>query len=278
MKMDRRTFLKVGGATALGLGAGSGFRVYDLNALSAEEEQTGKNYGMVIDASKCDGCQACVYACKVQNNVPTLDDARINISWIWVVTLKQKFPNAKERFVPMLCYHCEKAPCVQVCPVQATFVREKGRVVLIDKHRCIGCRYCMVACPYRARYFNFKDPKEILEEEWRNPDEQNPEVPLNVKKEIRRILELEGSVGVRNPEVPLRRDGVVESCTFCVQRIDKGLKPACVETCKRLHKGAMVFGDFNDPDSDVSKLVASGKVLQVRADLGTEPKVYYIGL
>jgi molybdopterin-containing oxidoreductase family iron-sulfur binding subunit len=250
MKMDRRTFLKLGGAMALGLAIDSSFRLYNLHAFSAVEKSTiGKSkWGMIIDVSKCaDGCKECVDACKAENNVPTFDDPKTDINWIRIVSLKQEFPNAEKRFIPMLCNHCENPPCVQVCPTKASFVRKDG-IVLIDEHRCIGCRYCMIACPYRARYFNFRDPKEGLKEEERNPD------------------------------VPMRKEGVVEKCTFCVHRIDKGLEPACVEACNKLHEGAITFGDLNDPNSDVSKLVASSKVHQIRADLGTKPKVYYLGL
>lgn len=251
MKTDRRTFLKLGGAMALGLATESAFRLYTLHALSEAKGQTGTKWGMVIDVTKCEeGCTDCISACKAENNVPTFDDPKTNINWIRTVSLKQDFPNAKERLIPMLCNHCENAPCVQVCPVKASFIREKDGVVIVDMHRCIGCRYCMIACPYRARSFNFRKPEDGLNED-----------------EI-------------NHDVPLRKEGVVEKCTFCIHRIDKdiGLEPACVEACNKVHEGGMTFGDLNDPNSEVAKLVATSKVHQVRADLGTKPKVYYIGL
>lgn len=250
MKMNRRTLLKLGGAMALGFAIDSSFRLYNLKALpAAGEPATEKNkWGLVIDLNKCtEGCRECVDACKAENNVPTFDDPKIDINWIRTVTLNQKFPNAEKRLVPMLCNHCENPPCVQVCPVKASFIRKDG-IVLVDMHRCIGCRYCMIACPYRARSFNFKNPEEGLKNRKRNPD------------------------------VPLRKEGVVETCTFCVHRIDRGIEPACVEACNKLHKDAMTFGNLNDPNSKVSKLVATSKVHQIRADLGTKPKVYYIGL
>lgn len=244
--MDRRTFIKIGGALTIGTALGQGFQFYQAVAESGGEKTSAlaKNkWGMLINLTKCDaGCTACVDACRKENNVPLFGDKERDIHWIRKAAVKQKFPNAKEQSVPLLCNHCENPACVQVCPTMASFVRKDG-IVLVDKHRCIGCRYCMIACPYKARSFVFKETHD-----WTNKD------------------------------VPKRMHGVVEKCDLCVHRIDKGQKPACVEACANANKGAMVFGDLNDPESEISKLIANNAVQQIRADLGLKPKVYYIGL
>lgn len=153
--------------------------------------------------------------------------------------------------MPILCNHCEHPPCVQVCLTFASFKRSDG-IVMIDTHRCIGCRYCMIACPYGARSFNYEYPEHGL-------------------KKV-------------NPEVPMRTKGVVEKCTFCAHRIDEAIikgeepVPACVEACKTLGKGALTFGNIKDPESEVSRLLRSNFAVQLRANLGTDPHVFYINL
>jgi len=149
---------------------------------------------------------------------------------------------AINRHAPRSCNHCDKPPCAQVCPVRATYKRDDG-IVIVDHHRCIGCRYCMIACPYNARQFNFKD-----NEDW------------------------------PNQEHPKRSHGVAEACNLCAHRLDVGKMPACVEACGKSGAGALFVGDLNDPDSDVSRLISGNTVKRIREDLGTEPKVYYIGL
>ncbi|MFH1563875.1 MAG: sulfate reduction electron transfer complex DsrMKJOP subunit DsrO [Nitrospirota bacterium] len=231
--MDRRTFLKIGGGVALGTAIAPLPQLVSL--LRAEDTASGKTkLGMVIDLSKCKaGCTVCVDACRKENNVPP------DNYWLRVANIKPKFPNALGRPIPLLCNHCEDPFCVKVCLVKASFKRKDG-IVLIDEHRCIGCRYCMIVCPYKARSFVFKKT-----DEWTNPD------------------------------VPNRMHGVVEKCDFCVHRIDKGLMPACVEACP---EKAMVFGNLNDPQSEVAKLIVAGKTQRIRPDLGSKPKVYYLGL
>ncbi len=234
--MERRDFLKLGGIVAA---AGAVAPASSLLYASKVESKNGNKYGMVIDLTKCDGCGECVSACRTANNVATFPDEKINNHLLRIAHVKSKFPNSQEQAIPLMCMHCDNPPCVHVCPVKASFVRKDG-IVLIDKHRCIGCRYCMVACPYKARSFVFKHHE-----------------------------------GSSNPEVPKTMHGVVEKCEFCVSRVDHGQLPVCVETCK---KGVMSFGNLNDKDSQVSRLITSGRVHRVREDLHLGAKVYYLGL
>lgn len=205
-------------------------------------------WGMVIDLRKCIGCQYCVYACQAVNDVP--DDMRWNVYLPEVTETGQKFHMTRP------CLHCQDAPCVSVCPVGATFVRDDG-IVVMDYDKCIGCRYCQVACPYGARSFNWEARKEHsgYAPEW-------------------------GS-----HEVEWRSRGVAEKCTFCIHRIDRGLAhgmmpgvdraatPACVNICP---VEARIFGDLNDPESKVSKAIKELPTFRLREDLGTEPNVYYV--
>ncbi|MFC1493249.1 sulfate reduction electron transfer complex DsrMKJOP subunit DsrO, partial [candidate division KSB1 bacterium] len=168
---------------------------------------------------------------------------RWDIHWIRKIRLENTVGSTTtEKSVILLCNHCENPPCAQVCPVQATYKREDG-IVIVDHHRCIGCRYCMIACPYNARYFNFKD-----KEEW------------------------------DNEERPKRSHGVAEACNLCAHRLDVGEMPACVEACSNVGAGAIMVGDLNDQFSNVAKIVMAGAVKRLKEDLGTEPKVYYMGL
>ena len=141
----------------------------------------------------------------------------------------------------VLCNHCDNPPCVRVCPVQATFKRKEDGIVMMDFHRCIGCRCCMAACPYGSRSFNWFDPRTALAE--------------------------------TNPDFPTRSKGVVEKCNFCAERLAKGLIPACVEACK---EGALVFGDLEDPDSEVRAVLREHYTIRRKPELGTRPQVYYI--
>ncbi|MBF0170005.1 MAG: 4Fe-4S dicluster domain-containing protein [Nitrospinae bacterium] len=251
MSVDRREFLKIGGIAAAGSVAGSLLpAVTGLAALDAggnvSRASGDHQWGMVIDVDKCTkGCDACADACRTENNVPLFGDPKRDIHWIRTITVKQRgVEDAEERQFPAMCYHCENPPCQHVCPVAATFTRADG-IVLIDKHRCIGCRYCMVACPYKARSF----VSQHVAHTWDD-----------------------------NKDVPRRMHGVVEKCTLCVHRIDKGEEPACVVACREKGGDAMSFGDLNDPASAVAAAVRSGKATRIRADLGTNPRVFYLGL
>ena len=165
-------------------------------------------------------------------------DQRWDIHWIRKVELESTgTANPIERTVLLMCNHCEDPPCAQVCPVQATYKREDG-IVVVDHHRCIGCRYCMIACPYNARFFNYKE---------------NPEWP--------------------NKEFPKRSHGVAESCTFCAHRIIKKKKPACVSACPTR---SLTIGDLNDPDSEVSRQLKSRKYKVLKPEAGTDPRVFFL--
>jgi molybdopterin-containing oxidoreductase family iron-sulfur binding subunit len=246
--MNKREFLKVVGGVLLAGGASS----YGINLLTAPTTRvadttgssTHRRWGMVIDLNKClPDCNECMVACRAENNVAFHNDPRWDIHWIRKVRMRSKHsPAALEKTVLLLCNHCDYPPCAQVCPVKATFKRDDG-VVLVDHHRCIGCRYCVISCPYNARYFNFRE---------------NLDWP--------------------NKAYPKRSHGVAESCNFCVHLLDRGQEPACVATCKRIGVEALTFGDINQPQSEVSQLIDKYSPKRIREDLGTEPKVYYVGL
>jgi Fe-S-cluster-containing dehydrogenase component len=211
--------------------------------------KTGQyHWGMVINLDECIGCEYCVRACTATNDV--LAEAP------WNVIIDDQTSGGQTFFLSRPCLHCQNAPCVEVCPVKATYHREDG-LVAMNYDRCIGCRYCEVACPYEARTFNWKAREDI-----------NPYVPA-----------------WGEPEVERRERGVVEKCTFCVQRIDNGLAkgltpgldleatPACVNICP-VH--ARTFGNLKDPNSNVSQVIASNPTIRLRNELGTETSVYYI--
>ncbi len=246
--MDRREFIRKSGAAVAGATGALSLPV--LSSCSPEtagaenSPLTGKRWGMVIDLTRCrSDCTACMDACREENNVAYHDDPRWDIHWIRRATLHpHEGTVGEEKDVLLMCNQCDDPPCAMVCPVQATYKREDG-IVVVDHHRCIGCRYCMIACPYNARFFNFKES-----EEWPNKD------------------------------YPKRSHGVVESCHFCAHLLDAGGRPACVEACEREGQRALIFGDLNDPTSEIAQLVELGSVKRIREDWGTEPKVFYMGL
>ena len=246
--MDRRDFMKVAGGTLLtGTSCVYGFRFLTAPGdawAKSRTPSTGRRWGMLINLNKCQpGCTACMEACRTENNVALHGDKRWDNHWIRKVRLEPKHGSREGgKDIILLCNHCDNPPCAQVCPVQATYKRDDG-IVIVDHHRCIGCRYCMIACPYNARQFNFKDS-----EDWPNKDQ------------------------------PKRSHGVAEACNLCAHRLDVGQLPACVEACQKAGPGAIVVGDLNDSDSDISRLISQTSVKRIREDLGTEPKVYYVGL
>ncbi len=195
-------------------------------------------WGMLVDTTKCSsGCDACVSACNKENGInEQMADPRQASHWVRKIDLKDA-KTGRQFSLPMMCQHCANPPCVDVCPTGASMKRADG-IVLVDRHVCIGCRYCMMACPYKARSFVHE-----------NLTEQNPQVP--------------------------RGKGCVEACTFCVQRVDRGQLPACVEACT---EGAMLFGDLNDPNSEISRRIAQVATTQVRADLKLDTGVRYQGI
>ena len=245
----RRKFIAAAGAGVAGLGftaIAPGLHLMAVGQANAATEarkagtaaSPAVRWGLLIDAGKCaPGCTKCIDACHTENGVSEkLPDPRQNSQWIRKIELVDR-RNGKKTELPMMCQHCAEPPCVDVCPTGASMKRADG-IVLVDRHTCIGCRYCMMACPYKARSFVHAPLTE-----------QNPEVP--------------------------RGQGCVESCTLCVHRVDKGQTPACVESCP---EGAMLFGDLNDPASAIAKRIASVPTTQVRSDLRLNQGVRYQGI
>jgi molybdopterin-containing oxidoreductase family iron-sulfur binding subunit len=257
MELKRRDFLKIAGLTFLGLATKPGWEVFSkidpIEPSPAPNYFSGKRWGMVIDLKKCwgakEGCIECLDACHRIHNVPSFGYLKEEIKWIWTIDYEKAFPEHihdfneeeyKGRSVIVLCNQCDDPPCIKYCPTRATWKREDG-IVMMDFHRCIGCRYCMAGCPYGSRSFNWRDPRPY------------------VKK--------------ANLEFPTRTKGVVEKCNFCEERLSRNLLPACVEACK---EKALIFGDLKDPDSMARQALHGRHILQRQPELGTKPKVYYI--
>jgi len=235
----RRKFLWESAALA-GIALAPGITLYDLaHGRRPEAAASGKvRWGLLVDMNRCQpACDACVRACDTENGLSggkTVTDSQ------WIRKIDLTDPRGSVRSLPMMCQHCADPPCVDVCPTGASFKRADG-IVLVDRHICIGCRYCMMACPYGARSFVFEP------------------------------------VANQKPEVP-RGKGCVESCTLCVHRIDRDRIPACVEACAATGHAALLFGDLNDPQSEISKRIAAVATTQVRADLRLDTAVRYQGL
>jgi len=178
-----------------------------------------KRYAMVVEVKKCFNCKGCVVACRAENNVPL----PISRNWIEESGIRGRYPFLGQTFEPAACNHCERPPCERVCPTGATYRTSEG-IVMVDNRKCIGCKYCIQACPYQARSVN-------------------------------------------------RRDKVIEKCTFCIHRLEEGRIPACVETCMG---GARHFGDVNNPDSEVARLLAHKDSYVKKSEAGTRPAFYYV--
>ncbi len=242
--LARREFLSQGAKAAAGLTLAPGVMLYGVaEAKPADQAVTSKvRWGMLIDTTKCaSGCNACVQACNEENGLGNEKKSRAEQvpQYIRKVELREK-ATGRVVSMPMMCQHCENPPCADVCPTGASFKRADG-VVLVDRHICIGCRYCMMACPYKARSL----VHEALEDQKAN-----------------------------NP----RGKGCVEACNLCIPRVDEGGQPACVEACAAEGHKAMIFGDLNDPKSEIAQRVAKYATTQVRADLGLNPGVRYQGI
>jgi molybdopterin-containing oxidoreductase family iron-sulfur binding subunit len=225
--------------------------------------EDNRRWGMVIDLDRCTGCQACVVACHAENNIPVVGELeaiqRRTLHWIRIERYWEgEYPNLKARFMPVLCQHCTEAPCEPVCPVFATYHTPEGLNAQVY-NRCIGTRFCGSACPYKVRVYNWFKP------EFHEPLEQQ-----------------------LNPDVSERQRGIIEKCSFCIQRIrrveldasaegrqveDNEIQPACVQSCPT---SALIFGDLNAPDSQASSLARGNRAFRLLDVLGTDPAVVYL--
>ena len=267
MDPKRRSFLK----RALSAGCGFPLLAAGCSALKegSAEASTDTQWAMVVDVEKCldaEVREACREACHREHHVPTipdrehpeLPDAKQEVKWIWSESYEHAFPDQshphttmKDEQVLVLCNHCSSPSCTRVCPTGATWKREQDGLVMMDMHRCIGCRYCMAACPYGARSFNWRDPREYLE------------------------TDADGKLATN---YPTRSKGVVEKCTFCAERLRVGRPPACVEAAAKVPggEGALTFGDLSDENSEVRQILSRQHTICRRVSLGTGPNVFYI--
>lgn len=265
LNLSRKGFLRtsVGSLAALLLAGAGKARAHASGDPGPKKRPGQHRWGMVIDLDKCTGCGACVVACSAENNqmLGSAQEAAMGrvIRWLKILPSQEgEYPEPKQRLLPMPCQHCEHPPCTKVCPVYATFKNEEGIVGQVYA-RCIGCRYCVQACPYTCKFFNWETPV------W-------PE-------------EMQGSF---NPDVSIRPKGVVEKCLFCHHRLqrakeeaaaegrplrDGDYQPACADVCPAK---AIVFGDLNDRDGDAARLSRDSRAFHLLEELGTEPKVTYL--
>ncbi len=264
MDENRRSFLKKAGSAGLGLSCGLPFLSGGCKSThdSADEDASSSQWAMIVDVAKCRQKKvsgACVEACNREHNVPELPDPDEEVKWIWPEPYEHVFPDQAHAHVEeamkgapilVLCNHCTHPPCVKVCPTRATWKRKRDGIVMMDMHRCIGCRYCMAACPYDARSFNWRDPREFIRKD---------------------------AKGKLPSDYPTRAIGVVEKCTLCADRLRAGgpkAVPVCVEAANKVQEGALTFGKLNDPH--VSRKLRENRTICRRISLGTGPNVFYI--
>ncbi len=253
MACSRREFLKIAGISGLGLClpfATGLIEVATSSSTAANPALKARRWAMAVNISRCKAeCADCITACHLEHNVPVFADAKDSIRWISSRPYPVVFPGvtqprpageAKPLMLPVLCNHCDNPPCVRVCPTGATFKRADG-ITMMDYHRCIGCRFCMAACPYGSRSMNYRDPRPFISK--------------------------------LNPAYPPRTTGVVEKCNFCEERLARGMLPACVTACRQK---ALVFGDIKDADSEIRRALNAGFSLRRRPELGTDPQIHYI--
>ena len=262
MDSSRRRVLQLLGLSSLALAAKPVFNSFAKEQELAEKPKAvikesekalkAKQWAMVIDTREFESeadLEPLVEVCHKIHNVPQLANKRHEIKWIWGARYHNAFPGKAGRFLSeevelkpflVLCNHCENPPCVRACPTRATFKRESDGIVLMDFHRCIGCRFCMAACPFGARSFNYRDPRPFIAN--------------------------------TNPKYPTRMKGVVEKCNFCAERLAVGQLPACVVAAE----GKLTFGDLFDPGSEVRERIKTNYTIRRKQQLGTEPSVYYI--
>src|SRR3989339_687303 len=276
MNVKRRDFLKIAGVSAIaGIGIPSALNMLlkgEAKATAEAEHQaapaahgggheaasTAVQLGMVINVKKFGEikglAEKCIEACHTTHNVPEFSNPKDAVKWVWIEDFEHLFTQqnrfAEHNALPFLtlCNHCANPPCVRACPTQATFKAPNGNVIM-DYHRCIGCRFCMAACPYGARSFNWRDP--------RGKDANG-----------RPFIKAE------NPKFPTRMRGVVEKCNFCTERLAIGQIPACVEVASQA-KG-LIFGDLNDPNSEISQVLKTSFTIQRNPAIGTHPSLFYI--
>ena len=238
----RRDFLKTAAAFTGGAMIAPGVFLYSSGSARPPDEPVtaAVRWGMLVDTGRCaEGCSECVTACNQEHGL-SAEHTETEAQWIRKLRIRDRKTGFEKSF-PVMCQHCEKPPCVDVCPTGASFRRADG-IVLVDKHTCIGCRYCMMACPYKARSFIHETLTDQL------------------------------------PHAP-RGKGTVESCTFCVHKLDRGENTtACVQACERAGHRALVFGDLNNPDSEIVHRLREYGGMQIRADLGLNTGVRYQGI
>jgi len=252
--VKRRDFLKIAGLTiagsiiepAIDLISGSVFGELP------KAKKIKPKWVMAIDLKACSkkaDCKDCIEACHTVHNIPDFKNPKDEVKWIWTAPFEKVFEELQHPFIKgdrknspvlVLCNQCEDPPCVKVCPTKATWKRRDG-IVMMDYHRCIGCRYCMAACPYGARSFNWRDPRPFI-------------------KAI-------------NQDFPTRTQGIVEKCNFCEERLTKSLVPACVQACK---EKALFFGNMKSDDSPVVRILKERQSVRRKSYLGTEPNIYYM--
>jgi len=248
---ERRRFVgAAAGATTALVAPGVFLHTVATATPRSEAVTSAVRWGMLVDTTKCaDGCTACITACEVENGLTlqSKPEGQSEAMWaqqrsVWIRKVKlQDDVTGRITNLPLFCQHCEYPPCVDVCPTGASFKRADG-IVLVDRHTCIGCRYCMMACPYKARSFIHEMVEEKL---------------------------------TRTP----RGKGCVESCTFCVHRLDYGdISTACADACAVDGHGAIVFGDLKDPDSELNQALRARRSRQIRADLELNTGVRYAGI
>ena len=256
MRVSRRGFIKLGGLAVAGLAARPTYDILSRLRLAKASPLgkglVGKRWAMAVHLNACQneaGCQDCIDACHRVHNVPDFGNPKDEVKWLWRIPFEGAFPEQEHEFLKkdlpgsptlVFCNHCDNPPCVSVCPTRATWKRDDG-IVMMDYHRCIGCRYCMAACPYGSRSFNWRNPRPFIAE--------------------------------LDPEFPTRTRGVVEKCNFCVERLARGLMPACVVACQ---DKALVFGDLEDADSEVREILQTRFTIRRKPSLGTMPEVYYV--
>jgi len=263
MNSSRRLFFKLAGISALGtlftrptLNAfAAGTKSPVSSSISMHPSSTAlkaKQWAMVIDTRQITTrkqLDEIVNACIKEHNIPQIPDKKHKIKWIWGTGYGYAFPDQHAKYGKeelehkkflVLCNHCENPACVRVCPTKATFKDSRNGITMMDMHRCIGCRFCMAACPYGSRSFNFVDPRPYIKE--------------------------------KNPQYPTRMKGVVEKCNYCSERLAVGKLPSCVEASQ----GTIAFGDLFDPKSNVRELIRTNYTIRRKQHLGTEPTVYYI--